>query len=334
MSSRCDGTNQGFISTILPQPSDVQKRLDRFLNERLPDKSRTQIQKMIEGHNILVEGKPAKTSYKIRGGEKIQMFRVEQPDPSLAPEPIALEIVYEDEDLAVINKPAGMVVHSGAGVNSGTLVNALLYHFKELSKWGGNDRPGIVHRLDKQTSGLIVVAKNDFCHQRLSRQFQSREVIKKYIALVHGNLEKTSGEINKPIGRDRLHRVKMTTRGVRPREAHTNYQVLEKFPKFTLIELCIKTGRTHQIRVHLSSIRHPVVGDTLYGAPARMSLHRNATWLPTLNRNFLHAALLEFFHPRTQLPVGFSVGLPEELRLFLSRLRQSSPPTSNDGVMP
>jgi 23S rRNA pseudouridine1911/1915/1917 synthase len=205
-------------------------------------------------------------------------------------------------------------------------VNALLYHFKELSEWGGSDRPGIVHRLDKQTSGLIVVAKNDSCHQRLSRQFQSRQVVKKYIALVHGNLERNSGEINRPIGRDRFHRVKMTTRGVRSREAHTYYQVLEKFPGFTLIELCIKTGRTHQIRVHLSSIKHPIVGDTLYGASAQITLHRNRGRLPTLDRNFLHAASLEFLHPRSQVPLRFLAELPEALRLFLSQLRQSRPP--------
>jgi len=321
MSSPCNGTNQRSICTILALQSDAHKRLDRFLSEKLPDKSRTQIQKMIERRTILIEGKPAKTSYRIRGGERIQMARVQQPSPSLAPEPIPLEIVYEDEDLAVINKPAGLVVHGGAGVSSGTLVNALLYHFKELSEWGGSDRPGIVHRLDKQTSGLIVVAKNDSCHQRLSRQFQSRQVVKKYIALVHGNLERNAGEINRPIGRDRFHRVKMTTRGVRSREAHTYYQVLEKFPGFTLIELCIKTGRTHQIRVHLSSIKHPIVGDTLYGASAQITLHRNRGRLPTLDRNFLHAASLEFLHPRSQVPLRFSAELPEALRLFLSQLR-------------
>lgn len=330
MSSPCDETNQGSVTNILPQQSDANKRLDRFLSEKLPNKSRTQIQKMIEGHNILVEGKPAKTSYKIRGGENIQMIRVEEPRTWPIPEPIPLEIVYEDDDLAVINKPAGMAVHSGAGVNSGTLVNALLYHFKELSERGGNDRPGIVHRLDKQTSGLIVVAKNDVCHQRISQQFQSRQVAKKYIALVHGNLEKSSGEINRPIGRDHFQRIKMTTRGVRSREAQTYYQVLEKFPKFTLIELSIKTGRTHQIRVHLSSIGHPVVGDTLYGSPspARITLPRNRSWLATLNRHFLHAVKLEFLHPRTQAPLTFSASLPEELRLFLSQLRESSQPTS------
>jgi len=326
--SPCNEMNQSSINTFLPQQSDDHKRLDRFLSEKLPDKSRTQIQKMIEEHNILVEGRPAKTSYKIRAGERIQVARFERPGTSLVAEPIPLEIVYEDEDLAIISKPAGMVVHNGSGVHSGTLVNALLFHFKELSEWKGNDRPGIVHRLDKQTSGLIVVAKNHLCHQKLSQQFQSREVIKKYIALVHGNLERGSGEINKPIGRDRIHRIKMTTRGERSREAHTRYQVLEKFPKFTLVELCIKTGRTHQIRVHLSSIGHPVVGDTLYGAPARITLDRNRSGLPTLNRNFLHAASLEFWHPRTRIRLRFSAGLPEELRVFLSQIGQSSPPTS------
>ena len=305
---------------IVPGASDLNKRLDRFLSEHLNEESRTQIQKMIESEQILVEGKAVKASYRIRGGEHIEVNQREQSHLEVGAEPITLNIVYEDQDLAVINKPAGMVVHSGAGVRSGTLVNALLHRFSILSEFGGSDRPGIVHRLDKQTSGLIVVARNNFCHQWLSQQFQSRQVVKQYTALVHGRIDRDSGEINSPIGRDRIRRIKMTTRSGRSRPAETHYQVLERFPRFTLLHLQIKTGRTHQIRVHLSSIKHPVVGDTLYGAPARILISRNQS-LPTLERNFLHASRLEFSHPRTQEWLTFTADLPAELADFLLKLR-------------
>jgi 23S rRNA pseudouridine1911/1915/1917 synthase len=276
---------------------------------------------MIESGQILVEGKSAKASYRIRGTEQIELSP-QEPEPStIDPEPIPLDIVYEDEDLAVINKPAGMVVHRGAGVRSGTLVNALLHHFRNLSQFGGTDRPGIVHRLDKQTSGLIVVARNDFCHQRLSQQFQARQVIKEYAALVHGTFEQDSGEITSPIGRDRFRRIKMSTRAVHSRSAETHYRVLERLPRFTLLQLHIKSGRTHQIRVHLSSIKHPVVGDTLYGAPSQIVIAKKPM-MPILERNFLHASRLEFSHPRTQQRLTFAANLPEELAGFLLMLRR------------
>jgi 23S rRNA pseudouridine1911/1915/1917 synthase len=309
------------VRMIAPQVQDVNKRLDRFLSEQFSEMSRTQIQKMIESRQILVEGKAVKASYRIRGDEHIRLNSQELDHSTVDAEPIPLNIVYEDEDLAVIDKPAGMVVHRGAGVRSGTLVNALLHHFKVLSRFGGADRPGIVHRLDKQTSGLIVVARNDFCHQRLSQQFQSRQVIKKYVALVHGIFEQDAGEINSPIGRDRFRRIKMTTRVTRSRPAETHYRVLERFPKFTLLQLHIKTGRTHQIRVHLSSIKHPVVGDTLYGAAARIIVSGSRS-LATLERNFLHASSLEFSHPCTQERLRFTAELPEELTGFLLKLRK------------
>jgi len=320
MSSRVNGLNRVLVRIITPQKTDLSKRLDKFLSETLQDKSRSQIQRMIERHEILVDDKPIKSSYTLRGDEQIRVSEPQRTQPELVAEPIPLEIVYEDDDLGVVNKPAGMAVHSGAGSVSGTLVNALLYHFRELSKFGGAGRPGIVHRLDKHTSGLIVVAKNDISHQRLSRQFQSREVIKKYIALVHGTFEKGWGEISSPIGRDRVHRVRMTTRGVHSREAYTRYEILKKFQGFSLLQLTIKTGRTHQIRVHLSSIRHPVVGDTLYGAPTRIRRSGTRDYLPSLHRYFLHAAVLEFVHPRTQEPLKFRSDLPEELKSFLQQL--------------
>ena len=309
--------------TIVPQALDINKRLDRFLDERLPAKSRSQIKRMIESRQILVKGRPTKASYRIRGNEQVQVVSWQQQEHfPVQAEPIPLNIIYEDTDLAVVDKPARMVVHAGAGNHSGTLVNALLHHFRVLSQLGGADRPGIVHRLDKQTSGLIVVAKNDFSHQKLAQQFQSREISKQYVALVHGRLERDSAEINRPIGRDRVHRVKMTTRASRPREALTHYEVLERFAHFTLLQMRIKTGRTHQIRVHLSSINHAVVGDTLYGAPSRIFIRKNQA-IATLARNFLHASRLEFFHPRTQERLIFNSSLPEELAGFLLTLRRN-----------
>ena len=301
---------------------DVGERLDRFLSAAIRDRSRSQIQRLIEGHNVLVDGQPTKAGYRIRGKEQIEIRLLEPVAAGAAAEPIPLEIVYEDADLAVVNKPAGMVVHIGAGVNRGTLVNALLHHFGQLSRWGGADRPGIVHRLDKQTSGLLVVAKNNFCHLNLSRQFQLRAVTKKYLALVHGEFRTDRGEIKAPIGRDRLHRIKMSTHASLAREAYTLFQVRERFTKFTLLELDIKTGRTHQIRVHLSSVKHPVVGDTLYGAPGRIVLPGTQLSVPTLQRNFLHAAVLEFSHPRSQKLLQFSCELPGALLQFLENLRR------------
>jgi 23S rRNA pseudouridine1911/1915/1917 synthase len=309
------------VPTLSPKESDQHKRLDRFLSEAFPEQSRSQIQKWIADRHVLLDGKPAKASYKLRGGEQLDISLPEAKPSPLLPQAIPLEIIFEDADLAVINKPAGMVIHIGAGIQQGTLVNALLHHFQSLSQSGGIDRPGIVHRLDKQTSGLLVVAKNDFSHADLARQFQARAVVKRYLALVHGQMKKSTGEIHSSIGRDRANRLRMSTRASRAREAHTLYQVVESFPRFSLLQLTIKTGRTHQIRVHLSSIKHPVVGDTLYGAPARITGSANKQILPSLERNFLHAAFLEFLHPRTQETLSFSSGLPPELAQFLDQIR-------------
>ena len=254
-------------------------------------------------------------------------------------EEIPLDIVYEDDDLAVINKPAGMMVHAGAGAtddarNRGTLVNALLHHLASLSGVGGELRPGIVHRLDKETSGLIVVAKNDEAHRKLSAQFAAREVKKKYVALVHGWVKKDSGTLAQSISRDRIRRTRMTTRLDGGRAAVTHYRVARrldtKFGKFTLLDVKIDTGRTHQIRVHVAAMGHPVVGDTMYGAPGEM---RESNTPPSrkkrepdgapgigLGRNFLHAAELEFRHPRTGQIVALKSELPEELREFLRKV--------------
>jgi len=307
---------------------DAGHRLDQFMASRL-EVSRARVQELIRDEKILLNGAPAKPSVKLRGDESITVSGpAERPPLRAIAEEIPLDILYEDDDLAIVNKPAGMMVHAGAGAtedarNRGTLVNALLHHFASLSGVGGSMRPGIVHRLDKETSGLIVVAKNDESHRKLAEQFAQREVKKKYIALVHGWVKKESGTISASISRDRVRRIRMTTRHSGGREAVSHYQVLRRidspYGKFTLVEVKIDTGRTHQIRVHLSSLGHPVVGDTLYGAPGEMRPHRlehgsGATL--SLPRNFLHAAQLELAHPRTGGKIAFTSTLPEDLVNF------------------
>lgn len=301
------------------------KRLDQFLVSQLTNTSRARVQQLIEQGKVLVNEAVAKASLRLRGGERVAILgEVQVPPLRAVAENIPLDVVYEDDDLAVINKPAGMMVHAGAGAtederNRGTLVNALLHRFGKLSGVGGELRPGIVHRLDKATSGLIVVAKNDEAHRRLAAQFVRRQVKKTYIALVHGWLKQDRGTITGSISRDRVRRTRMTTRRSGGREAITHYTVRQRidapFGKFTLLELQIDTGRTHQIRVHLASLGHPVVGDTLYGAPRELSGGRG----PSLCRNFLHAAALRLQHPRTGEPLSFSRPLPEELQGFLDQ---------------
>jgi 23S rRNA pseudouridine1911/1915/1917 synthase len=254
------------------------------------------------------------------------------------PEDIPLHILYEDADLAIVYKPAGMMVHAGAGAtedqrNRGTLVNALLHHFAKLSALGGETRPGIVHRLDKETSGLIIVAKNDSAHRKLAAQFARREVKKTYIALVHGWPKKDAGTISASISRDRVRRTRMTTRYAGGREAISHYKVLRRidsvFGKFTLLEVRIETGRTHQIRVHMASLGHPVVGDTLYGAPRELRstpargkpASQHTIFLP---RNFLHAAELDLKHPRTGARIALTSALPGELQAFLEVLEKTA----------
>ena len=304
------------------------RRLDHFLVSQLADTSRSRIQQLISQEKVLVDGKPAKASLHLRGGEQIEIVgEVERPPLRAIAEEISLDVVYEDDDLAVVNKPAGMMVHAGAGAtederNRGTLVNALLHRFGALSGVGGELRPGIVHRLDKETSGLIVVAKNDTAHRKLGVEFSGRKVKKMYIALVHGWLKNDHGTISSAISRDAVRRIRMTTRRSGGREAITKYVVKRRtqseFGKFTLVELKIETGRTHQIRVHMASLGHPVVGDTLYGAAREI---RPKVGAPvSLPRNFLHSAELQFAHPRTGELLSFSCPIPEPLDDFLRRL--------------
>jgi 23S rRNA pseudouridine1911/1915/1917 synthase len=320
---------ESFPILISVATEDAGKRLDQLLTVRLESVSRARVQEMIAGELVLVNDAPAKASLKLRGGERIRVLGEAQRAPIKAiAENIPLDVVYEDDDLAVINKPAGMMVHAGAGAtedarNRGTLVNALLHHLESLSGVGGELRPGIVHRLDKETSGLIVVAKRDEAHRKLSAQFAAREVKKKYVALVHGWVKKDSGTLAQSISRDPVRRMRMTTRLEGGRAAVTHYRVVRrldsKFGKFTLLEVKIDTGRTHQIRVHVATMGHPVVGDTTYGAP-RQARGKNA--VIGLGRNFLHAAELEFRHPRSGKMVALKSELPEELREFLGRVEE------------
>jgi len=317
-----------FPKNLTATTEDAGKRLDQFLVAQLPDTSRARVQQLIAEHNVLVNDAVAKASLRLRGAEHVTILGAIQPPPLHAmAEDIPLDIVYEDDDLAVANKPAGMMVHAGAGAteddrNRGTLVNALLHRFRQLSSVGGEARPGIVHRLDKATSGLIVVAKNDESHRTLAAQFARRQVKKTYVALVHGWMKQDQGTISSNISRDRVRRTRMTTRRSGGREAITHYSVEQRmdsrYGRFTLLEVRIDTGRTHQIRVHLSSMGNPVVGDVLYGAPRE--IRGKDTPAISIHRNFLHAARLELRHPRSGETLSFSRPLPEELQEFLARI--------------
>jgi 23S rRNA pseudouridine1911/1915/1917 synthase len=336
---------------IIEVPAEAAgQRLDQFVASQLEGVSRSRVQMLMDQGDVLVNGEREKASLKLRGGEQIAVTGEPHPTPLKATaEDIPLDVVFEDADLAVVNKPAGMMVHAGSGQNEdarsrGTLVNALLYRFKKLSSTGGELRPGIVHRLDKDTSGLIVVAKNDHTHAALGEMFAGRQMKKTYIALVQGAVERARGTINAGVGRDPVRRTRMTTLPTEnARTAVSHYEVIRRlnnrFGKFTLLRVRIETGRTHQIRVHMASIGHPVVGDTLYGgagqltdqvasqaAQSKAARRRAEPERLKLGRNFLHAARLEFTHPRTGKLLELEAPLPEELENFLSRLDAGDDP--------
>ena len=294
--------------------ADAAKRLDQMLHERLPEFSRSRIQRWIEDGRVLVNGRRERASHPVRAGEAIDVEPAEAPPLHATPEDIPLTVLYEDQDLVAIDKPADMVVHAGAGIHSGTLVNALLYRFGALSGVGGALRPGIVHRLDRFTSGVLLVAKNDAAHQRLAEQFSGRQVEKIYLALVHGQVKRESGRIERPIARDPVRRIRMTARLAEGRAAWSEYRVLRRFRRFTLLEVRIGTGRTHQIRVHLSSLGHPVAGDTLYGAPETVEGH------PPLGRYFLHAHRIRFRLPSSGEEMSVVSPLPAELESWMQGL--------------
>ncbi len=290
------------------------KRLDQAVHEQLPAFSRARVQSWIKDGRVRVNGAAERPARLLREGDRVEIEPAELPALHAVPEAIPLRILYEDDDFVAIDKPAGMVVHAGAGVRSGTLVNALLYRFESLSALGGELRPGIVHRLDRYTSGVLLVAKNDAAHRALAAQFAGRQVEKTYLALVGGRVAVDRDRIEKPIARDPRRRTRMTARLEHGRAAWSEYRVLRRFERFTFLEVRIGTGRTHQIRVHLSSIGHPVAGDRLYGAPA------NVEGLPPLGRFFLHAHRIRFRHPFGGQTVEVESPLPADLTSWMERL--------------
>jgi 23S rRNA pseudouridine1911/1915/1917 synthase len=300
---------------------EVGLRLDAYLASQVEGWSRARLQRLIDSEDVLVNGKPSKSSYKLRAKDEVEVELTALPTTSFVPEPIPIEIVYEDETLVVVNKPAGLVVHPAAGIQSGTLANALSYHFQQLPDSGAGVRPGIVHRLDRDTSGLLVVAKTEAALEHLSDQFRDRTVFKSYVALVHGRVQADTGRIDQPLARDASNRTRMAVvRG--GRSALSLYRVRQRFNRFTLLDVELKTGRTHQIRVHLAWLKHPVVGDETYGGgrdntiqDAKLRAH-----VRNLGRHFLHAERLAFTHPQTNERVEFSSPLPPELTQLLTEI--------------
>jgi 23S rRNA pseudouridine1911/1915/1917 synthase len=311
---------------VVVTAEDAGLRLDRVVASRCSELSRTRVQQLIEEGLVLLNGKAAKDSHKVHAGDVIGVEAQPRPPLRAEAEAIPLDVLYEDEDVIAINKPAGMMVHAGAGNSHGTLVNALLGRGQSLAQSGDPLRPGIVHRLDKETSGILLVAKNDFAHAKLSEAFRTRAIRKIYLALVHGEMKEERGRIELAIARDPNRRTRMTARRAtmlpNSRPARTDWRVLCPIDSTSLLEIQLHTGRTHQIRVHFSALRHPVVGDTLYGAAGQLQVGR--TTLPSLGRNFLHAAKIGFAQPHTGQPIGLTAPLPGELREYLAKLAEAA----------
>jgi 23S rRNA pseudouridine1911/1915/1917 synthase len=305
------------ITRIGPEHAGV--RLDAYLASHIEGWSRARLQRLIESEDVLVNGRAVKPSYKLREQDEVEVELTTPATDRFEPENIPIEIVFEDETLVVVNKPAGLVVHPAAGTPSGTLANALAYHFQQLPGGGTSVRPGIVHRLDRDTSGLLVVAKTEAALENLSDQFRDRTVFKSYVALVHGRVVPDSGRIDQPLARDPSNRTRMAVvRG--GRQALTLYRVRRSFQRFTLLDVELKTGRTHQIRVHLAWLKHPVVGDETYGAGRDNTIQdaRLRARIRSLNRHFLHAEKLAFRHPKSREMVKFESPLPAELSEVLA----------------
>jgi len=308
------------------------ERLDRFLAEQLPEMSRTRVQLLVDEGRVQVDGTTVKPSYRVEEGNVISVEIPSPPPAGVESEAISLDVLYEDEDVAVINKPAGMIIHPGAGEETGTMVAALLHRFggmAGLSNVGGPLRPGIVHRLDKGTSGAVVIAKTDAAHKRLVDEFRDRTVKKTYVALLHGRLKGEAGTIDLPVARDLRRRSRMTARRREGRQARTDWRARFRLGAFTFIEADLHTGRTHQIRVHFSALGCPVVGDTLYGAPGQERVQGKL--LPPLDRNFLHAARLAFSHPTTGKQVEVRAPIPAELVSYLRLLGDAA--GENTGII-
>jgi len=310
-------------------PDFIGERLDRFLVSVLESHSRSQIQKLIADGHVALDRREARANLAMQEGERVTVDLPDVEPARMAAEALPLEILYQDADVAVLNKPAGMVVHPGAGHASGTLVNALLHHVPDLSGIGGEKRPGIVHRLDRGTSGVMVIAKNDAAHQELARQFQDREVEKEYVALVWGVVQ-AGRRIDAAIGRDPVNRQKMSARARHARDAVTRITRAHHLPGLTLCQVAIHTGRTHQIRVHLSAIGHPIVGDSLYGG-VRRRVPGDIRGVQHLERPFLHAERLVFSHPRDARRMEFTAPLPEDLRRVLDELPGWNSETGHGG---
>jgi 23S rRNA pseudouridine1911/1915/1917 synthase len=314
----------GFARFIVSREQAGQ-RLDRFLTSQLREMSRTRIQSLVEGGRVRVDGIARKPSFRVAPGETVVVEIPPAPPPGVEAEEIPFEVLYEDEDIAVVNKPAGMIVHPGAGADRGTMVSALLYRFggmEGLSGVGGPLRPGIVHRLDKGTSGALVIARTNAAHLKLVEEFRKRLVEKTYLALLHGKIKGEAGTVELPVARDLRRRTRMTARRREGREARTDWRVCMRLGGFTLVEAGLHTGRTHQIRVHFSALGCPVVGDTLYGAPRQE--RAGSKLLPPLGRNFLHASRIAFTHPRTCWRMEVRAPLPRELASYLNDLAQAT----------
>ena len=292
------------------------ERIDKFLTESCPDFSRSFLQKLLKSGLVDVNGKAVKSSYRLSAGEAVSFEVPEAVEAEIKAENIPLDILYEDEDLILINKPKGMVVHPAAGHYEGTLVNGLMYHCKDqLSGINGVMRPGIVHRIDMDTTGVLVVCKNDFSHNSIAEQLKVHSITRKYYAIVYGNIKEDEGTVHAPIGRHQTDRKKMSINSKNGRDAITHYRVLERFGQYTYIECQLETGRTHQIRVHMTSLGHPLLGDEVYG-PSKQPFH--------LQGQTLHAGVLGFIHPRTGNYMEFQAPLPEYFEELLRKLRTVS----------
>lgn len=303
---------------------DCGKRADVFLVSFLSDRSRAFISEMIRKGDICVNGQRKKPAYILKTGDNIEGC-IPDPEPAdIEAQPIALDILYEDEHLLVIDKAAGIVVHPAPGHAQGTIVNAVLYHCPNMGEIGGKIRPGIVHRLDKDTSGLLVIAKNDAAHQHLAMQFKARTIQKQYLALVHGCPERNAGTISLSIGRHPTDRKKMSVISRKSRIAETVWTVTERFSEASLLMVGLKTGRTHQIRVHCAAIGHPIIGDTVYGGRKKSHSPDISVLLQAVSRQMLHAWHLEFEHPRTHQPLCFEAPIPQDMKTLIENLRTPS----------